>query len=314
MRGEAAHTREMQMASKGNANRVSLGDRMKEFESVHTETHLVPQVPVYVRVDGRSFHTFTRGLEKPFDPDFAWTMKEVAKHLHGKTNAFISYVQSDEISLCYLEPSKMPFETRLFKLESVLAGMASAAFCVYGSKTKLRERIEKLIPHFDCRVCQMPLEEVPNMLIFRERDCLKNAITLAALEHFSTKQIHKKSSDEKVEMLRAIGVDFYRDIDEDFRCGAWFRRVVFQRELDAEAIAKIPEKQRKLDEDGKMLVTRSEVRQVKFGMLLSKMANKLAVVLGDAQPIENAASREQAEELWPMTCGAVMPEKTEATR
>lgn len=274
------------MTSKGNANRECLGDRMKSYESVHTETSLVPKIPVYVRIDGRSFHTFTRGLVKPFDPDFAWTMKEVTKHLHDKTNAFISYVQSDEISLCYLEPSKMPFETRLFKLESVLAGMASAAFCVYGSKTKLKDRIEKFIPHFDCRVCQMPLEEIPNMLLFREHDCLKNAITLVALEHFSNKQIHKKNGDEKIEMLKSIGVNFNKDIDEDFRYGSWFKRVVFQKELDAETLAKIPEKQRKFDENGKMLVTRSEVRQVKFGMPLSRMENRLDVVLNGVSPIE----------------------------
>ena len=277
------------MASKGNANREALGDRMKEFESVHTQTSLVPGIPVYVRIDGRAFHTFTRGLQKPFDPDFAWTMKETTKHLHDKTNAFISYVQSDEISLCYLEPSKMPFETRLFKLESVLAGMTSAAFCVYGSKTMLKDRIEKFIPHFDCRVCQMPLEEIPNMLLFRERDCFKNAITLVALEHFSNKQIHKKSGDEKIEMLASIGVDFSKDIDEDFRYGAWFRRVVFQKELDAETLAKIPEKQRKLDENGKMLVTRSEVRQVKFGMPLSRMENRLDVVLNGVSPVEKCS-------------------------
>ena len=279
------------MTSKGNANRVSLGDRMKEFESVHTQTSLVPGIPVYVRIDGRAFHTVTRGLQKPFDPDFALTMKEVTKHLHDKTNAFISYVQSDEISLCYLEPSKMPFETRLFKLESVLAGMASAAFCVYGSKTKLKDRIEKMIPHFDCRVCQMPLEEIPNMLLFRERDCLKNAITLVALEHFSNKQIHKKNGDEKIAMLKSIGIDFNRDIDEDFRYGVWFRRVVFQKELDVETLAKIPENQRVLDENGKMFVTRSEVRQLKLGMPLSKMANKLAVVLGDEQPREKVVDQ-----------------------
>ena len=124
--------------SKSDANKVTLGDRMKSFESVHAETSLIPSIPVYVRIDGRAFHTFTRGLQKPFDSDFTWTMKETVKHLHEKTNAFISYVQSDEISLCYLAPEKMPFETRLFKLESCLAGMASAAFCVFGSQTKLK--------------------------------------------------------------------------------------------------------------------------------------------------------------------------------
>ena len=133
----------------------------------------------------------------------------------------------------------------------------------------------------------MPLEEIPNMLLFRERDCLKNAITLVALEHFSNKQIHKKNSDEKIEMLlKEAGVDFAKDIDEDFRVGTWFKRVVFQKELDAKTLAKIPEKQRKLDENGKMLVTRSEVKQVKFGMPLSRIENRIDVVLNGASPVE----------------------------
>ena len=281
--------------SKGDANKKSLGDRMKEFESVHTETSLIPGIPVYARIDGRAFHTFTRGLAKPFDPDFARAMKETTKYLHDKTNAFISYVQSDEISLCYLAPEKMPFGTRLFKLESCLAGMASAMFCVNGLhvvQNRLyehddfyRNRIMKFIPHFDCRVVQLPLEEMPNMLPWRERDCLKNAITLVALEHFSMKQIHKKNSDEKVAMLKEAGVDFNEDIDEDFRYGSWFKRVVFEKELDEVTLAKIPEKQRKLDADGKMRVTRSEVRQVKFGMPISAMANRNDVILNGADPI-----------------------------
>lgn len=272
-----------------------LGDRMKEFESVHTETSLIPGIPVYVRIDGRAFHTFTRGLAKPFDPDFARAMKETTKYLHDKTNAFISYVQSDEISLCYLAPEKMPFGTRLFKLESCLAGMASAAFCVNGLHVQhgnfyehsefYRSRIMKFIPHFDCRVVQLPLEEIPNMLLWRERDCLKNAITLVALEHFSNKQIHQKNSDEKIAMLKEIGVDFNKDIDEDFRFGSWFKRVVFEKELEPEVIAKIPENKRKLDEHGKMVVTRSEVRQIKFGMPISEMINRNEVILEDATPI-----------------------------
>ena len=282
--------------SKSDANKESLGDRMQSYEMVHTKTSLVPRIPVYVRIDGRAFHTFTHGLKKPFDVDFTWTMKETTKYLHDKTNAFISYVQSDEISLCYLEPSKMPFETRLFKLESCLAGMASAAFCVYGSKTRLKDRIEKFIPHFDCRVCQMPLEEMPNMLLFREHDCVKNAITLVALEHFSNKQIHKKNGDEKIAMLKDVGVDFYKDIDEDFRYGSWFRRVVFEKELDEATLAKIPEKRRKLDANGKMRVTRSEVRQIKFGMPISCMANRNDVILNGDEPIKNLSESYKTKE------------------
>lgn len=43
-----------------------LGTRIKEFEAITTKTKLMPQLPLYARIDGRSFHTFCRGLNKPF--------------------------------------------------------------------------------------------------------------------------------------------------------------------------------------------------------------------------------------------------------
>ncbi len=87
-------------------------------------------------------------------------------------------------------------------------------------------------------------------------------------------------------MLEEAGVDFKRDILEDFRVGSWFRRATFKKELDAETLARVPEKQRKLDADGRMVVTRSEVRQLRLGMPLSEMPDKLAAVLGDKVQLE----------------------------
>lgn len=272
-------------------NSETLADRMKKYEAVTTELSIVPNAPVYARIDMRAGHSFTKNLGKPFDADYANAIKAATAYIVEKTGALWGYCQSDEASFIWEDTSKIPFETRLFKLQSVLASMFTAAFFNACLSTRLKDRACRItstsFPSFDCRVCSMPsLEECVNMLLWRERDCLKNAITLVALEHFSNKQIYKKSGDEKIEMLASIGVDFSKDIDEDFRYGSWFKRVVFQRELDAETLAKIPEKQRKLDENGKMLVTRSEVRQVKFGMPLSRMENRSDVVLNGASPVE----------------------------
>ena len=112
------------MASKGNANSWTLDDRMKEYEAVTTNRMLMNKVPVYARVDGRSFSSFCRGLDKPFDMAFVEVMQKTCAHLVEETNAALGYVMSDEISLVFLEASKVPFETRLFKLESVLAAIA----------------------------------------------------------------------------------------------------------------------------------------------------------------------------------------------
>ena len=250
------------MASKGNANRQTLSDRMKEYEAVTTSTTLMKKLPLYARLDLRAGHTFCKGLDKPFDKDFSSTMHNVTKHLVDKLGATVGYTQSDEISLVWKDASQAPFENRLFKLESVFAGMASAAFVMHGCKTKLKDRIEKFVPAFDCRVMNMPsLEECANMLMWREQDSIKNSITLLALEHFSNKQIHKIDSDDKVKMLADIGVDYYKVLAPELRKGAYFTRETVDKVLSNEDLAKIPEKHRPLpNDDGKVHVLRSEVK------------------------------------------------------
>ena len=59
---------------------MELGNRMKQYEKV-SNVKLTRRTPVIVRVDGRSFHSFTRGLDKPFDMRFIWVMQDVARDL-----------------------------------------------------------------------------------------------------------------------------------------------------------------------------------------------------------------------------------------
>ena len=274
------------MASKGNANRWTLDDRMKEYEAVTTNRMLMNKVPVYARCDGRSFHTFCRGLDKPFDKVFVEVMQKTCAHLVEETNAIVGYVESDEISLVFLDASKVPFETRLFKLESVLAAMATSAFTLYGLKTKLKDKIERLMPHFDCRVCNLPnLVEAANMILFREQDCLKNSITMVALSKFGHAKLQGKNSADKIKMLADAGIIYELEIDEHLRLGSYFRREVYEKVLSAEELAKIPEKQRKLDENGQMKVMRSHVVQFRLGSPLHEIENKADVLFNNAMPI-----------------------------
>lgn len=53
----------------------SLGDRMKGYESV-SRNFLTRRVPAIIRLDGKAFHTFTKGMEKPFDPVLTQAMQE----------------------------------------------------------------------------------------------------------------------------------------------------------------------------------------------------------------------------------------------
>src|SRR5271166_1641054 len=77
----------------------SLGDRMKTFEDAF-RVHLPIRMPVVLRIDGKAFHTYTRGCKRPIDQGLVdcmnITAKELCKQLQG---CQMGYVQSDEISL-----------------------------------------------------------------------------------------------------------------------------------------------------------------------------------------------------------------------
>ena len=274
---------------KKQPNKITLGDRMKKFESVTTDTSLVPGIPVYVRLDGRSFHTFCNGLNKPFDMHFVEIMQEVTKYLHDKTGAAISYVQSDEISLGYLEPSKMPFDGRLFKIQSVFAGMASSMFtylCLKSGQGRLIDRVERLMPHFDCRVCQMSLSDMAGMFLFRSLDCLKNSVTMVAQSKFSHKRLQGVNTADKKKMLKDIyRIDYDNDYSEDLRYGTYFVKVNYEKTLTEEEVARIPPKNRNVDENGKIVCMRSEVRKLSLGRPLVDIENRVGVLFSREEPV-----------------------------
>ena len=235
-----------------------LGDRMKSYEALSTSRQLMPNCPVYARIDGRAFHTLCKGLKKPYSMAFIDVMQEVCKFLVGETGAVLGYVQSDEISLGWLDYSKAPFEGRIQKLESVLASMASAKFVQFieasksSSPLNINNGIDKLwhstqihVPSFDCRVFNLPNEgELANCFLWRENDAIKNSISGMALAFFSHKQLQNKNSDEKIAMMKEKGYEFYRDTDEAFIRGTFFHRELYEKRLSEEDVLKIPPKMR----------------------------------------------------------------------
>lgn len=236
----------------------SLGDRLKKYEYLSTSWQLMPNTPVYARIDGRAFHTFCRGLEKPFSKAFILIMQETCKFLVEETNACLGYVQSDEISLGWENITKAPFDGRVQKLESNLASLASAKFIYtilrgivrgiedeYDLDTMLA-KVDRNPPSFDCRVFNVPnMTELANAFLWRENDALKNSITGMALNFYSHKQLDCKNSDEKIHMMRMKGHCFYEDTDPAFMRGTFYHRENYLKALTDEEVARIPEKQRK---------------------------------------------------------------------
>lgn len=235
----------------------TLGNRLKAYEYLPTSRQLMPNTPVYARIDGRAFHTFCRGLEKPFSKAFIEVMQETCKFLVEETNACLGYVQSDEISLGWENIVKAPFDGRVQKLESNLASLASSKFvhCIESFHSgslhinddidRLWHRLETNLPSFDCRVFNVPtMTELANAFLWRENDAIRNSILGMAYHMFSEQEVFKKNTDELVHMMRMKGYCFYEDTDPAFMRGTFYHRENYLKKLTDEEVSKIPESQR----------------------------------------------------------------------
>lgn len=262
----------------------ALGDRQKMFEAREAGRRLMPGLPVLVRLDGRSFHTFTRGLARPYDERLSRTMIEVAKYLVAETHASIGYCQSDEISLAFPnldERQQMLFDGRQQKLCSVLAAMASVKF-----NQELARRIPEkshLLPVFDARAWAVnSLETAAEHFLWREADATRNSLTMAAHAYYSHKQLHKAGFAQKHDMLKEKGVN-WNDYPAFFKRGTYVRRQTVLKELSPAELARIAPQHRPTG-----AVARSVVAELDMPAL-SRVANVQDVLFRGAQPVQMTA-------------------------
>lgn len=118
---------------RGKYNNSSLlSDRMKMYEKVNT-SYLMRRNPIIIRLDGRAFHTFTKGMNKPFDSILMNSMQETAKALcESIQGCKLAYTQSDEISLLITDydstKTEAWFDYNVQKMVSLSASSATLFF------------------------------------------------------------------------------------------------------------------------------------------------------------------------------------------
>lgn len=228
---------------------TDLDIRMKGYEKV-TDQKLIRRMPVIIRLDGRSFHTFTRGFKKPFDDILIDSMQKTALYLcKNVQNCVLAYTQSDEISLLlidYKDFNTQPwFDNRIQKMVSTSAALATMKF-----KEVFENNIEKFgyenIPDwdmggtsgwltgqqqedlkyiqnlyfaienkyrgFDSRCFNLSKDEVANYFFWRQQDCIRNSIQMVGQANFSQKELQNKSTIAIKEMLHdQKNIDFDND-------------------------------------------------------------------------------------------------------
>lgn len=224
----------------------TLGDYLKGIETGETGRRPRESEAVYIRIDGNRFSKFTKGMERPFDARMSKAMIETTRGLVKEFGAALGYTQSDEISLVLWEPgegSEVAHGGKFQKLASRTASKATHLFYKAALANGLNDFVDRQFPEFDARAFAVTLEDAAKCILWREIDATKNAIQMLAQCHFSSKQLHGKHGDAQVEMLSARGVEF-DSYPEFFRRGTLIKRVVVNREMTVEELARIPEQYR----------------------------------------------------------------------
>ena len=214
-----------------------LGERMKENYENRTRYLLPRRTYTILRLDGKAFHTYTKGLKRPFDADLIADMNNaIVAMLPQLQGVVFAYTQSDEISILLTDFEKETtsawFDGNIQKIASVSASIITAEFnkirmigWMKGQRYQMREEdgtlndnrvmsaVDLPIAYFDSRVFTIPDRiEAMNYFRWRQQDCIRNSVSMVSQHFYSHKELHGKSQINMHDMLHAkgfaLGTDF----------------------------------------------------------------------------------------------------------
>ena len=211
-----------------------LGTRMKTYYEQVPKTRLVRRMPGAIRIDGKAFHTFTRGFQKPFDEVLGnamiRTMNYLCKNIQG---CVFGYTQSDEITLLLIDYQKLDtsawFDYEVQKMCSIAASMATMEFNrAFADEVEIWwEKVNNLMDRplsdreyaafeiylkaytramnsgamFDARVFNIPKEEACNLVYWRQLDAARNSVQMVGQANFSHSELQGCSCNKIQDML-----------------------------------------------------------------------------------------------------------------
>ena len=235
-----------------------LGDRMKGNYEDRTRYLLPRRTYTIIRLDGKAFHTYTRGLNKPFDKGLFEDMDQaIITILPQIQGAVFAYTQSDEISILLtdfaLPTTSAWFDGNLQKMCSVSASLITGEFNRFRARRwshglRAEMMLAKLgqddadvseytteegcvfnVANFDSRLFTISdRTEVMNYFIWRNQDCTRNSLSMVAQANFSHKELQGKSSPEMHEMLHQKGVNWATDYTDGEKNGRLIVKETFE--------------------------------------------------------------------------------------
>lgn len=195
-----------------------IGDRMKRNYELPSRHWLARRTPVVVRVDGRAFHTYTRGMGKPFDVRLVDTMVHATQALVGEMQGCkVAYVQSDEASFLMTDFDTLQtqpwFGYVQNKVETLSASIFTATFNDFVNGGRLAT--------FDARAFNIPRDEVSNYFLWRALDWERNSVSMYCRSFYSHKAMKGQGKADQHEMLCRAGANWVTDIHCQLKNGTW---------------------------------------------------------------------------------------------
>ncbi|MBX7226869.1 MAG: tRNA(His) guanylyltransferase Thg1 family protein [Chitinophagales bacterium] len=262
----------------------TLGDWCKWLEKNFSNEIMIPTLPVIIRLDGNNFHTWTKGLKRPFDENLTQLMIDTTSFLVKETNAIVGYTQSDEITLILYSPDKKSAIYNDGKKQKILSKLTGK--CV----SYFNENRQEYLPHhqktanFDCRIYQTPtLHDACVQLLWRENDATKNSISMLARSLFSHKSLEKLSGNEMQDkMMLEKGVN-WNNLEPKYKRGTYIKRILLAKPFTPEELATLPP-QHQAHKNSNLIVERSTFKEMNYP-IFSKIANKVEVIFEDKEPV-----------------------------
>lgn len=191
--------------------------RMKDFYESRSSSFLTRRTPVIIRLDGKAFHTYTKGLNKPFDAGLVEDMQATAIFLCEQIQgAKVAYTQSDEISILLTDFDTLRtdawFGYNVQKMCSIASSLCTAEFNKLRILRQVHEEGVDLdvfkMAFFDARAFNIPKEEVANYFLARQQDAVRNSIHMAARAVASHKECDGLNSSQLQELMHERGMNW----------------------------------------------------------------------------------------------------------
>ena len=203
---------------------MNIGERMKKYYEEATRMFLPRRNYGVVRVDGRAFHTYTKGCDRPFDLDLYGAMKYSAEELClSISGTKLAFMQSDEISVVFTDfdnrDTQMWFDGNIQKIVSISSSIATSSFSKWLIENNCMKKFGNKLPVFDARVFTISnIEEVINYLIWRQQDYTRNSISMVARTLYSHKELLGKNTSQMQDMVFEKGIN-WNDYPNCFKRG-----------------------------------------------------------------------------------------------